>query len=145
MFYLNTIEQMFKFVELKGQLEVCLPCIRRLTRVPMLAVFQTLWWSNIKMTQFHLPCNGSLSHHETSLFIFVENQAFSPFSFSVLGNIILGFQVISTLIFSIIGLLALSILCLTVSHTSYHNITYFTVLQYPTLVLATLTNHIKIS
>ena len=49
-FYLNSIELLFHFVELYDQLEVCLPCSRLSTRIPMLAVFQNLRWSNNKMT-----------------------------------------------------------------------------------------------
>ena len=54
MFYLNTIEHMFQFVEQKDQLEVCLPCTcsRLLTGIPMLAVVQNLRWNNNKMTKF---------------------------------------------------------------------------------------------
>ena len=39
MFYLNTIEQLFFFVEQLDQLEVCLPYSRLLTGIPILAVF----------------------------------------------------------------------------------------------------------
>ena len=39
MFYLNTIEQLFLFVEQLDQSEVCLPDHRLLTGIPMLAVF----------------------------------------------------------------------------------------------------------
>ena len=42
LFYLNTIEQLFLFVEQLDQLEVCLPESRLLTGIPILAVFQNL-------------------------------------------------------------------------------------------------------
>ena len=41
-FYLNTIEQLFLFVEQLDQLEVCLLYSRLLTGIPILAVFQNL-------------------------------------------------------------------------------------------------------
>ena len=47
-FYLNTIEQLFLFVEKLDQLEVCLPYIRLLTGIPILAVFQNLRWNSNK-------------------------------------------------------------------------------------------------
>ena len=52
MFYLNTIEQLFLFVEQKDQLEVCLPYSRLLTGIPILAVFQNLRWNSNK-TSLH--------------------------------------------------------------------------------------------
>ena len=48
MFYLNTIEQLFLFVEQVDQLEVCLPDSRLLTGIPILAVFQNLRWNSNK-------------------------------------------------------------------------------------------------
>ena len=42
MFYLNTIEQVFLFVEQLDQLEVCLPYSRFLAGIPILAIFQNL-------------------------------------------------------------------------------------------------------
>ena len=42
MFYLNTIEKVFLFVEQLDQLEVCLPHSRLLTGIPILVVFQNL-------------------------------------------------------------------------------------------------------
>ena len=48
MFYLNTIEQLFLFVEQLDQLEVCLPYNRLLAGIPILAVFQNLWWNSNK-------------------------------------------------------------------------------------------------
>ena len=48
MFYLNTIEQLFLFVEKLDQLEVCLPYSRLLTGIPILAVFQNLKWNSNK-------------------------------------------------------------------------------------------------
>ena len=48
MFYLNTIKQLFLFVEQLDQLEVCLPYSRLLTGMPILAVFQNLRWNSNK-------------------------------------------------------------------------------------------------
>ena len=49
MFYLNTIEQLFLFVEQLFQLEVCLPYSRLLIDgIPILAVFQNLRWNSNK-------------------------------------------------------------------------------------------------
>ena len=45
MFYLNTIEQLFLFVEQLDQLEVCLPFSRLLAGLSILAVFQNLRWN----------------------------------------------------------------------------------------------------
>ena len=50
MFYLNTIEQLFLFVEQLYQLEVCLPYCRLLTGIPILAVFQNLRWNSNKIS-----------------------------------------------------------------------------------------------
>ena len=48
MFYLNTIEQLFLFVEQLDQLQVCLPFRRLLAGIPILAVFQNLRWNSNK-------------------------------------------------------------------------------------------------
>ena len=48
MFYLNTIEQLFLFVEQLDQLEVCLPYSRLLTGIQILAVFQNFRWNSNK-------------------------------------------------------------------------------------------------
>ena len=48
MFYLNTIEQLFLFVEQQDQLEVCLPYSRLLAGISILAVFQNLRWNSNK-------------------------------------------------------------------------------------------------
>ena len=48
MFYLNTIVQLFLFVEQLDQLEVCLPFSRLLTGIPILAVLQNLRWNSNK-------------------------------------------------------------------------------------------------
>ena len=48
MFYLNTIEQLFLFVEQLDQFEVCLPYSRLLTGIPILAVFKNLRWNSNK-------------------------------------------------------------------------------------------------
>ena len=52
MLYLNTIKQLFLFVEQLDQLEVCLPLSRLLTGIPILAVFQNLRWYSIKTSLF---------------------------------------------------------------------------------------------
>ena len=54
MFYWNTIEQFFLFVEQIGQLEVCLPYRRLLTGIPILAVFQNLRWNADKTSLISL-------------------------------------------------------------------------------------------
>ena len=54
MFYLNTIEQLFLFVEQLFQLEVCLPYSRLLAGIPILAVFQNLRWNSNKTPLFKL-------------------------------------------------------------------------------------------
>ena len=41
-FYLNTIKQLFLFVEQLDQIEVCLTYSKLLTGIPKLAVFQNL-------------------------------------------------------------------------------------------------------
>ena len=48
MFYLNTIEQLFLFVEQLDQLGDCLPYHRLLTGITILAVFQNLRWNSNK-------------------------------------------------------------------------------------------------
>ena len=48
MFYLNTIVQLFLFVEQLDQLEVCLSFSRLPAGIPILAVFQNLRWNSIK-------------------------------------------------------------------------------------------------
>ena len=45
---LNTIEQIFHFIEQLDQLEVCLPYSRLLTGIPILVVFQNLRWNSNK-------------------------------------------------------------------------------------------------
>ena len=45
MFYVNTIQKLFPFVEQLDQLEVWQPCNRLLTGIPILAVFQNLRWN----------------------------------------------------------------------------------------------------
>ena len=50
MFYLNTIDQLFLFVEQLDQLEVCLPYSRLLNGIQILVVFQNLWWNSNKTT-----------------------------------------------------------------------------------------------
>ena len=48
MFYLNTIEQLFLFVEQLDQLEVCLPNSRLLTGIPILWVYKNFRWNSNK-------------------------------------------------------------------------------------------------
>ena len=62
MFYLNTIEQLFLFVEQLYQLEVCLPYSRLLTGIPILAVFQNLGWNSNKTS-----LNNILPHRAANL------------------------------------------------------------------------------
>ena len=52
MFYLNTIEQSFRFIEQLDQLEVCLPFSRLLTGIPILAVLKNLRWNTNKTSLF---------------------------------------------------------------------------------------------
>ena len=47
-FYFNTIEQLFQFVEEKDQLVVCQPCSRLLTGIPILVEFPNLRWKSNK-------------------------------------------------------------------------------------------------
>ena len=54
MFYLNTIEQLFLFVEQLDQLEVCLPYSRLLAGIPVMAVFQNIWWNSNKTSLIEL-------------------------------------------------------------------------------------------
>ena len=53
MFYLNTIKQLFLFVEQLFQLEVCLTHSRLLAGIPILAVFQNLRWNSNKTPLLH--------------------------------------------------------------------------------------------
>ena len=48
--FMNTIKQLFLFVEQVDQLEVCLPYSRLLTGIPILSVFQNLRWNSNKTT-----------------------------------------------------------------------------------------------
>ena len=57
MFYLNTIQQLLRFVEQLVQLEVCLPYSRLLTGIQILAVFQNLRWNSNKTSLFEI-CNN---------------------------------------------------------------------------------------
>ena len=57
MFYLNTIEQLFLFVEQLDQLEVCLPYSRLLTGIPLLAVCKNLRWKSNKTVKGRLIVN----------------------------------------------------------------------------------------
>ena len=54
MFYLNTIEHLFLFVEQLDQLEVCLPYSRLLNGIPILLVFQNLRWNSNKTSLFEV-------------------------------------------------------------------------------------------
>ena len=66
LFYLNTIEQLFLFVEQLDQLEVCLPNSRLLTWIPKLAVFQNLRWNSNIIT---IVVHTSLYSNTQSIFI----------------------------------------------------------------------------
>ena len=54
MFYLNTIEQLFLFVEQLDQFEVCLPYSRLLTGIQILVVFKNLRWNSNKTSLNHI-------------------------------------------------------------------------------------------
>ena len=54
LFYLNTIEQLFLFVEQLDKLEVYLPYSRLLTGITLLAVFQNLGWNSNKTSLHHM-------------------------------------------------------------------------------------------
>ena len=54
MFYLNTIVQLFLFVEQLDQLEVCLSYSRLLAGIQILAVFQNLRWNSNKTSLVHV-------------------------------------------------------------------------------------------
>ena len=60
MFYLNTIELLFLFVEQLDQLEVCLPHSRLLTGIPILAVFQNLRRNSNKTSYIFIHVNWIL-------------------------------------------------------------------------------------
>ena len=55
MFYLNTIEQLFLFVEQLDQLEVCLPYSSFLAGISKQAVFQNLRWNSNKTSLYIMP------------------------------------------------------------------------------------------
>ena len=61
MFYLNTIEQLFLFVEQLDQLEVCLPYSRLLTGIQILLVFQNLRWNSNKTALLPICFDGTQS------------------------------------------------------------------------------------
>ena len=65
MYYLNTIEQLFLFVEQLDQFEVCLPYGRLLIGIPMQAVFQNLRWNSNKTSL-------SSKSHLSKLFILFD-------------------------------------------------------------------------
>ena len=67
MFYLNTIEQLFLFVEQLDQLEVCLPYSRLLAGIPILAVFQNLRWNSNKTSLVYKADEAELFHSKLSL------------------------------------------------------------------------------
>ena len=66
MFYLNTIEQLFLFVEQLFQLEVRLPYSRLLAGIPILAVFQNLRWNSNKHLYIR-RCKNCWAPSETQL------------------------------------------------------------------------------
>ena len=53
MFYLNTIEQLFLFIEQLDQVEVCIAYSRLLAGIPILAVFQNLRCNSNKTSLYH--------------------------------------------------------------------------------------------
>ena len=79
MFYLNTIDQLFLFIEQLDQLEVCLPYsrLRLLTGIPILAVFQNLMWNSNKTS---LCNNVNLSNYLSN----VSTSVHKIFMFSFL-------------------------------------------------------------
>ena len=52
MSYLNTIVQLFLFVQQLDQLDVCLPYSRLITWIPILVVFQNLRWNSNKTSLY---------------------------------------------------------------------------------------------
>ena len=71
MFYLNTIEQLFLFVEQLDQLEVCLPYSILLTGIPILVVFQNLRWNSNKTSLLIIRLHGIyIVYYTTFVFIF---------------------------------------------------------------------------
>ena len=71
MFYLNTTEQLFLFVEQLDQLQVCLPYSRLLTGITILAVFQNLRWNSNKTSLF-LPIFSQ--HKALSMLVLNKNN-----------------------------------------------------------------------
>ena len=71
MFYLNTIEQLFLFVEQLNQLEICLPYSILLTGIPILAVFQNLRCNSNKtslLTTSLIIIGGFFYHDQLNMF-----------------------------------------------------------------------------
>ena len=75
MFYLNTIEQLFLFVEQLDQLKVCLPYSRLLIGIPILAVFQNFRWNSNKTVYSAYSNNISESLKDTCC----VDRSFSPY------------------------------------------------------------------
>ena len=63
MFYLNSIKHLLHFIEQFGQLEVCLPCSRLLTGIPILAVFWYSFWNS----SLHVCINSVHCQHIVSI------------------------------------------------------------------------------
>ena len=80
MFYLNTIEQLFLFVEQLDKIEVCLPNSRLLTGIPILAVFKNLSWNSNKtsLTLFIFIFSIGLQNSQEikCLDVYVANKSF---------------------------------------------------------------------
>ena len=79
MFYWNTIEQLFLFVEQLYQLEVCLLYNRLLTGITIVAVFQNLKWNSNKTSLIYYPnqeesCNRTLIPIGGSWFLCLHQQ-----------------------------------------------------------------------
>ena len=66
MFYLNTIEQLFLFIEQLNQLEVCLTYSRLLAGIQILAVYRNLGWNSNKTSLYKM----------FQRFFFTEHQIF---------------------------------------------------------------------
>ena len=73
MFYLNTIEQLFLFVEQLDHLEVSLPYSRLLTGIPILAVFQNLRWNSNKTPLINSFISSFRFGKRKSILFFVKN------------------------------------------------------------------------
>ena len=71
MFYLNTIQQLFLFVEQLDQSEVCLPYSRLQSGISILAVFYNLRWNSNKTS---LCCKNIHSIYRSQFFMQIVEQ-----------------------------------------------------------------------